>query len=133
VIMEKDASCLFHPDKMAKEVCAGCGAYLCGLCDFRIDDTHLCPKCLEAKKDHAPSLRKQSVLYDEVCLIASVLSTLTIWPSIFTAIPVIVFSLMKWGKVVTPYPRGKWRFVAAMVISSLQIVGWSAVVVMVIR
>src|SRR5262245_48811130 len=47
VLVEGESSCFYHPEKKASVPCAGCGRFLCALCDCELHGQHYCPACLE--------------------------------------------------------------------------------------
>ncbi len=133
LITNEHSSCFFHPDKVAAVACEGCGVYLCDLCDLYIDGRHLCPKCFKEGKDNISSFTNHVVLYDSIVLSVVVLSCLIPYIVIGTIPFVIVFSIMKWNKVNTPYKRrSKLRFSVAITIAMLQVIGIILLIVMII-
>ncbi|MCK5844555.1 MAG: hypothetical protein KAG97_07600, partial [Victivallales bacterium] len=49
-LINEDARCFNHPDKVAVEPCSECGIFLCALCDIDVDGVHFCSKCFKNKK-----------------------------------------------------------------------------------
>lgn len=133
-IMESaHSSCLNHPDKAAVTICEECGAYLCSLCDLEVEGRHICPNCLKNSKEKIKSLKTDAVLYDDIVLSVSVISFVLFYFAILSAPFVIVYSIMKWNKVNVPYRRrSKLRFLIAISISILQLVGIGALAVYII-
>jgi hypothetical protein len=122
IIAEEDSSCFFHPDKVAVVACENCGVYLCNLCDLEVEGRHLCSKCFKDSKDNIASFKNQTVLYDDITLTVAILSTFIIYFSIIGAPFVIIFTIMKWNKVNTPYKRrSKLKFILALLFVLLQI------------
>jgi len=128
-IMDEDANCFFHEDKVASILCEQCGVYMCSLCDLEIDGRHICPQCFKKQKDNINTLTKRANLYDEILLSLSIL-TFFLWFLTFVTAPAIfVASIICWDKVKTPYRRGKWRFAVAMGIAVIQIMVWSGILI----
>src|SRR5271157_324006 len=50
VLVEGESSCFYHPQKKAVIPCAGCGRFLCALCDCELNGQHFCPACIETGK-----------------------------------------------------------------------------------
>ena len=123
---DAEASCFYHPAKKAIVACSACGRFLCALCDVELNDQHLCPACLEKGKTKRKikNLENHRVCYDTVALSIAFLSTLFIWPTIFSA-PIVLFMVIRyWNAPTSIIPRSKIRFVLAFGIACLQIVGW---------
>lgn len=122
VIADEDSSCFYHPDKVATVACESCGVYLCNLCDLEVEGRHLCPKCFKDSKDQIHSFKNQAVLYDDIVLTVAALSTVIIYFAVIGAPFVIIFTIMKWNKVDTPYKRRtKLKFTLALLLAILQI------------
>src|SRR5207248_8091185 len=82
ILVEGEASCFYHPQKRATIPCAGCGRFLCALCDVELNDEHLCPVCLETghRKGTLTRLAAKRTLYDSSALMLSLLPVLLMWP-----------------------------------------------------
>ncbi len=131
LIIEGEASCFYHPQKKAAIPCESCGRFLCALCDVELNGQHLCPACLESgkKKGKLKSLENQRVLYDRIALAAAVLPLLLVWTSIIGAPLALYLALRHWKEPCSILGRSKARFVIAIVLSILQIIGWIAVLI----
>ncbi len=67
----------------------------------------------------------QLTLYDSIALTLP-LATLIIYPFTIPAAPAsLVISLLKWRKPISPVRRNRWRFVAAILISLIEIALWT--------
>ena len=127
------SSCFFHPDRRAIVPCGECGRFLCALCDLEIEGRHLCPTCLEAgrKKASLAVFRTAHTRWDNIAFLLAVVPPVTVFGwyfSMFTAPAAIFISIWKWrstGDAIVPY--GKGRFVVALLISSLTLAGWAAI------
>jgi len=115
----EDSSCFFHKDKIATSVCNECGAYLCSLCTIKIEETNYCSSCFRTKRNHIKSIKRDTLLKDSMALLASLISILTCYLGIIAGPIIIIFCIINWNKIETPYKRSKWRFVAAIVLSSI--------------
>ncbi len=111
VLVEGESSCLYHTTKKASVVCAGCGAFLCTLCDIELDGRHFCPKCLaRGEVSQAPS-QPETRRYDSIAF------HLAVWPLLFalmcfpyvmlaTAPASLYFVFRYWN--VSREPDGRW-------------------------
>ena len=128
VLLEKsEASCFYHPQKKAVIVCSLCGRFLCDLCDVEFNDKHLCPSCLEKgrTKHKIKSLEDQRTCYDKIALLTAIVPMLGLWLTILTA-PISLFITIRYWKTPGSIVRKtKVRFIAAFMIASLQIIGWT--------
>ncbi len=127
-LSDDDARCFSHPDKLAASNCAKCGAYMCKLCELDIAGRLLCPTCFNADKDKIDAFKKEGFLYDNLMLLLSLLCLGICYLNLLVAPVVLGASFYYWNKVQTPYPRSRWRFVAAIAISSLIIIAWVAII-----
>ncbi|MGD8493983.1 MAG: hypothetical protein PVH44_10275, partial [Desulfobacterales bacterium] len=64
------------------------------------------------------------ICYDTIALSIALISSLFIWPTIFSA-PIVLYMVIRYWKAPgSIIPRSKIRFVLAFFIAGLQIVGW---------
>ncbi len=126
LMVDEEASCFFHPRKKAVVECSACGRFLCTLCDVEFNDQHLCPLCLEKGKSKRKikNLETSRTCYDTIALYLSIVPLLFFWPTILTAPIALFISIRYWKAPSSIISRTKIRFFAAMVIATLQIVGW---------
>lgn len=126
-VMGGEAGCFFHPRKKAVVPCAGCGRFLCALCDVEIGGRHLCPLCLETgkKKRTMKNLENHRVLCDNVALSLSILPLILVWVTIITAPMSLYYAIHHWKSPTSILPRTKIRFIIAIILSLLQIGGWA--------
>ena len=116
---EGEASCYEHANKRAVAVCNRCGRFLCALCEVAGDAKVWCPNCLNSGQSGGPiqAIERQRTLYDSIALaLAFFPALLFFYPSILTAPVVIFLSIRYWKKPSSIIPRGKWRFVLALLI-----------------
>ena len=71
IVTEGEAGCFFHPDRRVAGHCAGCGRFVCALCDVELNGRHLCPRCVESgqRAGTLAELEGRRILYDGVALI----------------------------------------------------------------
>lgn len=127
------SSCFFHPDRRAIVPCGECGRFLCALCDLEIEGRHLCPTCLEAgrKKESLAVFHTTHTRWDNIAFLLAVLPPVTVlgwYFSVFTAPASIFISIWKWrstGDAIVPYSKG--RFVVALLVSTLTLAAWAAI------
>lgn len=122
-----EAGCFYHAEKKAERACDYCGRFLCALCDMELGGKHLCPACLESgkKQGRLIDLERHRVLYDSVALRLAIFPLVMFWFTLVTAPAALYLSLRHWNAPLSIVTRGKGRFVAAMVLSGLQIAGWA--------
>ena len=123
------AACFYHPNKAAHVPCDACGRFICGLCEVQLHGQHLCPSCVDAgrRKGTLTALESRRVLWDSIALSVAVLPVATLifwWASFITAPAAIVLAIVGWRKPPSLAPRSKFRFVAAIALSGLVLVGW---------
>jgi hypothetical protein len=134
IVVEGEASCFYHPQKKAVVPCEGCGRFLCGLCDVELNGQHLCPTCLESgkKKGKLKNLQNQRTCYDTTALVLSLVPlTIIFWFFTFVTAPMALFIAIRYWNAPGSLVRGgsRARFVIAIILSSLQIVGWVLILV----
>ncbi len=137
LMADGEASCFYHAHKKAVVPCDSCGRFLCGLCDVELNGQHLCPACLQTgtQKGRLQTLESRRVLYDDIAC------SLAVWPLVpffwffipLTAPAALFLAIRHWRTPTSMVPRSKTRFVVAIALASLQILGLIAgVTVMVI-
>lgn len=134
LIVDDESSCYYHPGKKAVVPCDGCGRFLCALCDVEFEGRHLCPACVEAgvNKGKLQAPGHGSVYYDAIALALAVFPLLLFWITPITA-PIALFVAVRyWNTPMSIFPRSKWRFVAAIVLASLQLLGWGVLLMVLV-
>ena len=115
--------------------CSSCGRFICALCDVELDGRHLCPACLETgKRKHTiETLENQRVLYDRIAMYLALVPLLLMWPVTVITAPISLYVAIRyWNKPVGFPVGGKWRYVLAIILAVLQIVGWLALLISVL-
>ena len=131
----EEAGCFYHPDKRALRPCSSCGRFMCALCDIELEGKHLCPICLEKGKsgDSMTQLVDRRVCYDQVALLVAFVPIILFAfvffvPTVITA-PIAIFMVFRyWNAPASILPHSKIRFVIALTLSLLQIIGWLIVI-----
>jgi len=85
-----------------------------------------CPSCVSTRagRAQAANLETSRMLYDSIALTLP-LASLIMWPFTIIAAPAsLVIGIAKWKSPRSLVRRTRWRLVAAMVISSIEIVAW---------
>ncbi len=126
-----EASCYDHPGKRAVAACRQCGRFVCRLCSVDLDGVTYCPSCVAAGAGQARAANADEprTLYDSIALTLPVASLL-IWPLTAAAAPAaLAISISKWNRPLSLVRQSRWRFVAAILISTAEILGWIALVV----
>jgi hypothetical protein len=126
VLIEGESTCFYHEMKKAAVVCDACGRFLCGLCDCNLHGRHYCPNCLESgkKNNKIEALETVRVLYDRQAFVFSLV------PLLITGLAAIYLALRYRkapGSLVSPHP---WMFHAALILGGLQVLGFSALIIM---
>lgn len=127
VMVEGESSCFYHPQKKAQLPCDSCGRFLCALCDCELNGQHLCPACLEAgrTKGKIKGLDNQRTCYDTIALALAVYPMLIFYFTLITAPMALFIAIRYWKTPPSLVRRGKFRFVAAIIVASLQIACWA--------
>ena len=118
-----DASCFFHSQNSAVVPCSSCGRFLCDLCDIRVGEAHLCPKCMDPGQGEGESGPKNGMYqYDNMALFLATVPALLFWPAILTAPMAIIMSIVFFRKPCSILPRTRIRFYAAFILALGEIV-----------
>jgi hypothetical protein len=127
---EGEAVCFQHPGNRAALPCDACGRFLCTLCDLEIGSRHLCPECVarESRAGGGAALINERILWDRVALSVALLPMLIFYFTVFTAPIAIFIALRHWKTPGSLVAHGRWRFVVAILVATLQIAGWASVV-----
>ncbi len=128
VVADGESSCFYHPRKRAVVSCDGCGRFLCALCDCGLNERHFCPACLESGRSRGKvqGLAHQRTRYDKIALALALYPMLIFYLTLITA-PIALFVAIRYWKAPTALLRPtRSRYIAAIVISVLQIGGWVA-------
>jgi len=121
---EGEATCFEHANKRAIAVCHKCGRFLCALCEVEVAGQIWCPSCLIPANASGPiqALEQRRTLYDSIALaLATLPALLLFYPSIFTAPVIIYLAIRYWKKPSSLIPRGKWRFVLALMVAIVEV------------
>ena len=120
---ETEASCFYHPQSRAAQVCEECGRFLCNLCDLEVDGRHICPRCFEsgvsAHKIEMAETRRP--MYDTVALAMSTLPAVMIWPALVGAPWPLFMVVRRWNAPSSVVPRTKIRFILAALFALAEI------------
>ena len=129
LLVEDESSCFYHPSKKAVVPCDACGRFLCALCDIEMSGQHLCATCIETgvNKGKLKQLKKEHVYYDEIALTVAGVPLLLVWPTLITAPIALYIAIRYWKRPLSAAPRGRWRFVAAIILASLELLVWGVV------
>lgn len=112
---ESEASCFYHPQSRAAQVCEECGRFLCALCDLEVEGRHICPRCFEAgvSAHKIQTAEPRRVMYDTMALAVATIPFLLIWPALLAAPWSLVMVVTKWNAPSSVVPRTKIRFLLA--------------------
>lgn len=128
-ISEGQAACFYHPQNIAVVSCESCGRFLCNVCDIEFDGSHICPGCLEAgrKKRQIGNLDSNRMLYDSISLKLSFYPLILFPLTIFTAPISLYLAIRNFNKPISIISRSKYKYLAAILISSIEILGWACI------
>jgi len=134
VLLEGESTCFYHPTKKAILPCAGCGRFLCSLCDCDLNGEHFCPTCLEAGRTRKKikNIERHRTRYDNIALSLVFFPMLVFYVTFITAPIAIVLAVRHWNSPPSMVDRTKVRYILAIVFASLQIVGWCILIVVLI-
>jgi hypothetical protein len=132
-VTEGLAACFFHAAKPAVIPCDVCGRFLCGLCDLKIGESHLCTLCLQSAQDgKTPAdakpltqVKEQTYLHQNMALILTwyaPISIVGLYVMFLTAPAAIFISIRYWNHPGGIQQRGKWRFILSILMGLTQIV-----------
>lgn len=126
VMIEGESSCFFHPQKKAVVPCAGCGRFLCALCDCQFGGEHFCPACLEAGKSKGKikALDNQRTRYDTIALGLALAPILIFYFTLITAPMALFIAIRYWKAPRSLVRRNSIRFVLAIIVALCEIGGW---------
>ena len=126
VMVEGESSCFFHPQKKAVVPCAGCGRFLCALCDCQFGGEHFCPACLEAGKSKGKikALDNQRTRYDTIALGLALAPILIFYFTLITAPMALFIAIRYWKAPRSLVRRNSIRFVLAIIVALCEIGGW---------
>jgi hypothetical protein len=125
--LDGEAACFDHAGKRAVAACQQCGRFVCQLCAVEFGGGVWCPSCVAAGSGQARAANPDAsrVLYDSIALAAPIASLLVFWPiTVLTAPGTLLFALVKWRQPLSLVHRGRWRFVAAILLSLMLIALW---------
>jgi len=127
VMLEGESSCFFHPQKKAVVPCAGCGRFLCALCDCQLDGQHLCPTCLDTgmSKGKITALDKQRTRYDTIALGLALAPILIFYFTLITAPMALFVAIRYWKAPRSLVRRNSIRFILAIIVALCEIGGWT--------
>lgn len=130
-VLTDESSCFFHATRRAVVPCAGCGRFLCELCDVDFNGRHLCPSCVAAARrtDADAALATRRVRYDKMCLNIVLLSLIPFFWffSPFVAPAALFLVIRNWHKPLSVLPVGRVRLAIAGVLSALVVLAWIGV------
>ena len=128
VLVEGELSCFYHPQKRAVITCEVCGRFLCALCDCDLHGRHFCPACLESgpRKGRIQNLENERTLYDGIALSLAIFPLVLFYFTLLTAPMALYVSIRFWRAPLSIVRRSRFRFVVAMIVATLELVGWAA-------
>ncbi len=121
--VEGEATCFEHANKRAVAVCNKCGRFLCALCEVEVAGQVWCPNCLTSANSGGPiqALEKRRTLFDSIALALASLPALFVYPALITGPTVLYLTIRYWKKPSSIIPRGKWRFIVALLFAFIEL------------
>ena len=129
IVMDKESSCFYHPEKKAVIPCDHCGRFLCTLCDVTYGERHLCPACVEQGADSITETPTENeyTYYDNIALLLAfgpILSMIFWFITPITA-PLALFVVVRyWKRPLSTMPRRRWRYGVAALFAIAQMGAW---------
>ncbi len=123
--LEGEAACYDHPAKRAAAACSQCGRFVCQLCSVEFANGVWCPSCVASGAGAAKTVNADTYrdLHDSTALIVP-LAALLFWPAVAIAAPAgLVLTAIRWRRPLSLVRRNRWRFVAAAIVSALELAG----------
>jgi len=123
---EGEAACYDHAGKRAVAACQQCGRFVCQLCAVRFGAETWCPSCVAAGSGRARAASQVAslTLFDSIALTIP-FAALLFWPlTALTAPCTIALTAMTWKKPLSPVRRWRWRFLAGIGVSLVQLGFW---------
>jgi hypothetical protein len=107
---------------------------MCSLCDCDLGGEHFCPACLEAGRTRKKikNIERQRTRYDNIALSLVVFPMILFYATFITAPIAIVIAIRHWNSPASMIHRTRTRLVIAVLLASLQILGWCALVIFLI-
>ncbi|MDF1825452.1 MAG: hypothetical protein P1U68_12470 [Verrucomicrobiales bacterium] len=125
---DDEAACTFFPELKADKVCDECGCLMSEKASARWGDEDICLPCLHRLREEvkSPPFLAKSALNDNRAL---ALVTLLAPMSLITA-PVALWLLLRNRKGAAGiFPRSRWRWWLALILSIGLIIGWTVLLV----
>ncbi len=131
---EAQAGCFYHPGRPAEVVCAGCGRFICALCEVELRNRHFCPACVRQRmeKEDTAEMVRGHVRFDKIAFYLAIVP-LFFWPvTLFTGPAAVIMGIRYWNRPVSLVTSGRTRLTAAFLVGGLQVVGWLSLVVIIL-
>jgi hypothetical protein len=134
LLVEGESACFYHENKKAVVPCSACGRFLCALCDCDLNGEHFCGPCLEAgkRKGKIKSIENSRVRYDSQALLLATLPLLIFYFTFITAPVALFIAIRRWKAPRSMVHTSSVRFVVAIILASIQLLGWAVAVVVLI-
>jgi hypothetical protein len=132
---EGEAACYDHPSKRAVAACGQCGRFVCQLCAVEFGEGVWCPSCVAARAGKAKSVKMETsrTLYDSMALLLP-MGALLLYPFMILAAPAsLVLTVMTWRRPLSLVRRTRWRFVAAILLSLVELSLCAGIVYVLVR
>ena len=128
-VEDGEASCFYHPDRLATGICGACGVFVSDLWSAQWGSETVCLKCLERLRDGKPDPRFESrrVLWDNITLFIATVPLVLFFLWVFwivtgpAALILSFYHRKKSGKMV---PGFRWARTFTILFAVLQIVIW---------
>ena len=127
-----EAACFAHEGKRAVAACDSCGRFVCALCRIAWGSRILCPTCVNAAEKRTDLLTRSRTHYDTMALTVALGSIVLFTISVLTAPIAIYLAIRALRSPRSLVPRTMWRAWTALAIGTLELGGWSWLLVYVV-
>jgi len=129
---EGESACFLHTGKRAVSACDSCGRFVCALCRIEWGERVLCPACVNSAGERTNLLVRSRPLYDSMALAIAAVSFFLLELALLTAPFAIWLAIRGLRAPGSLTPRTKVRAWLAILLASVEFVGWVWLIVYVI-
>jgi len=101
------------------------------VCDVVIHNQHICPGCIGSNKNDTKLTQFQSrrIMHDNITMMLALTPLVFGWLGVLVAPAALVYGIIRWRAPGSLVPRSKVRFVLAMLVALLSILGVGSIIV----
>ena len=125
-VMDDQAGCYFHPNRLAETICESCGRFICSLCRLDLRETPICPSCLESgmEKESFNTLIGKRYLWDRFAWHLAIIPAIIFPLWIITAPATMYICIRRWNSATSLTGRTKIRYIAAFLFAVIELIVW---------